>query len=80
MRPARQGGTSSLGPMRNDQRSNEGGNLPDMGKKDNAKGMGNQNQTPVTQNMSLSREIIFVATICTAQLYARKSTSRMDWT
>ncbi|CAN9174763.1 unnamed protein product [Alternaria alternata] len=42
-----------------------------MGKEDNAESMGNQHQTPVTQNMSLFRETIFVATICTAQLYAQ---------
>ena len=51
-----------------------------MGKEDNIKDMGNQDQTPVTQNMSPSREIIFVATICTAQLYARKTTTRTYWT
>jgi hypothetical protein len=34
--------------------------------------MDNKDPTPVTQNMSLFQEVIFVATICTAQLYARK--------
>ncbi|KAF3033770.1 hypothetical protein E8E12_005363 [Didymella heteroderae] len=57
--------------MPHNQILHEGESPPDEEKEGNAKSVDNRDPALTTQNMSLFQEIFFVATICSAQLFAQ---------